>query len=70
MHSTGYASCRTYAEKARLSAARTGDPSLRDHFLEVADMWDHMAAAILKSGCDPQQPSSHGLDTIPGGKAH
>ncbi len=68
MHTTGYASCRVYAEKARLSAARTGDPSLRDHFNEVADMWDQMAASILKSGVDPNA-GALGLDVIPGGKS-
>lgn len=70
MHSTGYASCRAYAAKARLSAAMTVDPSLRDHFNEVARMWDSMAAAIQKSGVDPNLAAvRQGLDTIPGGKA-
>lgn len=68
MHSTGYDSCRAYAEKARLSAARTGDVSLRDHFTEVADMWESMAASILRSGVDPHA-AAHGLDTIRGDKA-
>jgi len=71
MHSTGYDSCRAYAERARLSAARTDDASLRDHFAEVAEMWEHMAAAIQKSGVDPQAAAArkHGLDSIPGGKS-
>lgn len=70
MHSTGYDSCRAYAEKARLSAARTGDASLREHFTEVAEMWEHMAAAIQKSGIDPQATARRdGLDSLAGGKS-
>jgi hypothetical protein len=56
-----------------LSAARTGDASLRDHFTEVAEMWEHMAAAIQKSGVDPHPAAAapkHGLDSIAGGKAN